>query len=72
MHDLRTRQSGTTIFIQLHLELDDQLTLMKAHRIADEVEAEILEAFPGAEVIIHEDPHSLLEPTPEFVDLDKQ
>lgn len=71
MHDLRTRQSGTTVFIQLHLELDDQLSLMKAHRIADEVEAEIQQAFPDAEVIIHEDPASLMEPMPEFIDTDK-
>jgi ferrous-iron efflux pump FieF len=71
MHDLRTRQSGTTAFIQLHLELDDNLTLMKAHRIADEVEALIEEAFPGAEVIIHQDPASLLEPVPEFADPEK-
>jgi len=67
MHDLRTRQSGTTVFIQLHLELDDKLTLLQAHRIADEVEAELMQAYPGAEVIIHEDPVSLKEPQPEFL-----
>jgi ferrous-iron efflux pump FieF len=68
MHDLRTRKSGMTEFIQLHLELDDKLTLMEAHSIADEVEASILAEFPGAEVIIHEDPASLVEPTVEFVE----
>lgn len=68
MHDLRTRKSGITEFIQLHLELDDTLTLMEAHAIADEVEANILAEFPGAEVIIHEDPASLVEPTVEFVE----
>jgi ferrous-iron efflux pump FieF len=68
MHDLRTRKSGMTEFIQLHLELDDKLNLMEAHSIADEVEASILAEFPGAEVIIHEDPASLVEPTVEFVE----
>jgi ferrous-iron efflux pump FieF len=68
IHDLRTRKSGMTEFIQLHLELDDNLTLMEAHGIADEVEANILAEFPGAEVIIHEDPASLVEPTAEFVE----
>jgi ferrous-iron efflux pump FieF len=68
MHDLRTRKSGMTEFIQLHLELDDNLTLMEAHGIADEVEASILAEFPGAEVIIHEDPASLVEPVVEFVE----
>ncbi|ATX82846.1 ferrous-iron efflux pump FieF [Mariprofundus ferrinatatus] len=67
MHDLRTRKSGLTIFIQLHLELEDTLTLMRAHEIADEVEAMILAKYPGAEVIIHQDPASLAEPQPEFV-----
>ncbi|ATX78711.1 ferrous-iron efflux pump FieF [Mariprofundus aestuarium] len=66
MHDLRTRKSGTTIFIQLHLELTDSLTLMRAHAIADEVEALLIAEYPGAEVIIHEDPASLTEVHPEF------
>ncbi len=66
MHDLRTRKSGIVPFIQLHLELDDNLPLMEAHRIADGVEAAIKESFSGAEVIIHEDPASLMEPKAEF------
>lgn len=66
MHDLRTRRSGTTTFIQLHLELDDHLTLLQAHAISDDVEACLLVAFPDAEIIIHEDPASLKEPLPEF------
>ncbi len=66
MHDLRTRKSGLTIFIQLHLELDDNLTLMQAHTIADEVEELILSEYPEAEVIIHQDPASLTETHPDF------
>ncbi|NWF37576.1 cation diffusion facilitator family transporter [Mariprofundus sp. NF] len=68
MHDLRTRTSGMTIFIQLHLELDDSLTLMQAHTISDEVEALLLAEYPGAEIIIHEDPASLVEQHPEFAE----
>ncbi len=59
IHDLRTRTSGTRSFIQLHLELDGAMTLYRAHVIADTVEAEIQQAFPGAEVIIHQDPAGL-------------
>lgn len=55
-HEMRTRQAGHTRFVQLHLELDENLPLKTAHAIADEVEAEILEFLPGAEVIIHQDP----------------
>ncbi|MCF6194174.1 MAG: cation diffusion facilitator family transporter, partial [Kangiellaceae bacterium] len=39
IHDLRTRKAGLTNFIQFHLELDGNLSLMQAHTIADEVEA---------------------------------
>jgi ferrous-iron efflux pump FieF len=56
MHDLRTRAAGVRAFIQVHIELDPTLSLMSAHAVADEVEAALNQAFPNAEVIIHEDP----------------
>lgn len=59
MHDLRTRLSGQQGFIQLHLALDDDLPLIKAHAIADRVEAAIKQAFPHCDVLIHQDPVSL-------------
>jgi ferrous-iron efflux pump FieF len=61
LHDLRTRMSGRNSFIQFHLEMDGQMTLAEAHELADEVEADILAEFPGAEVIIHEDPEGVAE-----------
>ncbi len=57
LHDLRTRASGPQIFVQCHIELDPGLSLLTAHDIADDVENELREAFPGAEVIIHQDPY---------------
>jgi ferrous-iron efflux pump FieF len=60
VHELRTRQSGHTYFVQLHLELDDDLPLREAHAIADGVERSVRQAFPGAEVLIHQDPVSAL------------
>ena len=59
MHDLRTRASGPAIFIQFHIELSGAMSLYQAHAAADEVEAAVCEAFPGAEVIIHQDPHGV-------------
>lgn len=56
LHDLRTRQSGAMEIIQLHLELDASLTLGEAHAATDRVEQEIRQAFPLADVIIHQDP----------------
>ena len=55
-HEMRTRQAGHTRFVQLHLQLDENLSLKRAHAIADEVEADILMFLPGAEIIIHQDP----------------
>lgn len=66
LHDLRTRASGPTQFIQLHLEMDPGITLLRAHEISDAVEAQLLEAFPGSEVIIHEDPAGLVEERPRY------
>lgn len=61
LHDMRTRQSGQLRFIQLHIELDDELPLRRAHAIADEVEALLLKAFPASDVIIHMDPISFVQ-----------
>jgi ferrous-iron efflux pump FieF len=66
VHDLRTRASGPDAFIQIHVEMDGSLTLSEAHRISDTVEAEILAAFPRAEVMIHQDPEGVEEPRRSF------
>ncbi|SNX47475.1 Ferrous-iron efflux pump FieF [Vibrio thalassae] len=60
IHQLRTRMSGPVRFIQLHLELDDDLRLIEAHKIADRAESKLKQAFPGADVIIHQDPYSVV------------
>jgi ferrous-iron efflux pump FieF len=56
VHDLRTRQAGKTTFIQLHMELAGDLSLLEAHSIADKAGLMIKAAFDDAEVIIHQDP----------------
>ena len=56
MHALRTRKSGVTTLIQLHIELDPTATVAQASRITHEVSAAVVRAFPGADVIIHQDP----------------
>lgn len=61
LHDLRTRDSGKTIFIQMHLEMDDHITLLEAHGIADAIEAEVLKRFPNADIIVHQDPISAVD-----------
>jgi ferrous-iron efflux pump FieF len=58
VHDVRTRQSGHTKFIQLHLVLDGGLTLLEAHVVSDEVERNIRKEFQYADILIHQDPHT--------------
>jgi ferrous-iron efflux pump FieF len=65
-HDLRTRVAGPTSFIQLHIEMEGSLSLLRAHEISDEVEAKLHAAYPHAEVIIHQDPEGIEEPRSNF------
>jgi ferrous-iron efflux pump FieF len=65
-HDLRTRVAGPTSFIQIHIEMDGSLSLLRAHQISDEVEAMLRAAYPHAEVIIHQDPEGIEEPRSNF------
>lgn len=60
-HDLRTRSSGPQAFIQLHLEMDRDLPLWRAHDIADDVERGIRADYPHADILIHQDPAGLNE-----------
>ena len=66
MHDLRTRRSGSDVFIQFHLELDPEITLMAAHLISDEVELKIRQIFEDAEILIHQDPEGYEEYLPDL------
>ena len=61
VHDIRTRIAGPTAFIQLHLEMDAGISLLRAHEISDDVEAQLQAASPHAEIMIHEDPAGIEE-----------
>lgn len=52
VRDLRTRSSGLQQFFQLHLLMSPDLSLREADRIAEEVEAEVTQAYPKSQVII--------------------
>ena len=56
VHELRTRSSGVTDFIQFHVWLAPDMSVACAHGIVDEIEADVAAAFPGAEILIHVDP----------------
>ncbi len=62
VHQLRTRASGPYIHMQMHADLDPELTLDEAHSVVVAAERRILEAFPAADIIIHADPRGRAEP----------
>ncbi|MSR74453.1 MAG: cation transporter [Planctomycetes bacterium] len=55
-HDLLTRRSGPDRFLQMHVEMDADVSLRQAHDLAEEIRAALEQALPGARVIIHLDP----------------
>ena len=56
IHAIKTRSAGTRCFIQLDLELDPFITLIKAHEISDCVEKKLKETYGNADILIHQDP----------------
>ena len=55
-HDLKTRTSGSRVFINIHVEIDGDLPLHDAHDIGAGLRHAIMERYPHADVIIHKDP----------------
>ncbi len=62
LHDLRTRESGATQFIELHVEVDGAMSVAAAHDVTDAIESELFVEFPHAEVILHQEPAGLDDP----------
>lgn len=56
IHDMRTRSAGAHDFCQFHVWVDPNMTVLQAHEVMDEIEAELMREFPGVEVLIHPDP----------------
>lgn len=61
IHDLRTRTSGANHFAQFHIWLDPAMSVLEAHDVVDDIEAELLKEFPDVEVIIHVDPEGQVD-----------
>lgn len=52
-HDLRTRKSGNTKYIDLHLVFPEDMSIKAAHDICDEIENELEASLRNTEVLIH-------------------
>jgi cation diffusion facilitator family transporter len=67
VHDLSAQQQDGLLFIELHLEVDENLSLRDAHRQASELEEEVRKLPGGAvEVNIHIEPLGRHIATPEI------
>lgn len=56
-HHFRTRQNGNTKIIDLHIKLDPELSLVKAHDIATDVERRLKERYDPVVVNVHMEPY---------------
>jgi len=56
-HNVRTRRVGSERWIELHVMLDDAMTFVDAHDMAEQIESELGQALGGARVSIHYEPH---------------
>lgn len=57
--DIRARWVGHTLHIAMNIEVNDQLTLLQAHALAEQVRHRLFHDIQGvSEVIIHTDPSS--------------
>ncbi len=55
-HDVKTRTAGRVTFIEFHLVVPGTMTVATSHEICDRLEAALIEAVHGAEVLIHVEP----------------
>jgi cation diffusion facilitator family transporter len=62
VHQLRTRASGPVVHLQMHADLDPEISLVVAHQAVVAAEKRILDEFPAADIIIHPDPRGRAEP----------
>lgn len=57
-HALRTRTLGATRRVELHVMLDDDLSFVAAHDLAEEIEDALSEALGDAVVEVHYEPYA--------------
>ncbi|OYY91850.1 MAG: divalent metal cation transporter FieF [Sphingomonas sp. 28-66-16] len=72
LHDLRTRTSGATDFVQFHIWMDPTMTIAAAHEVTDAIEHRLAQEFPGTEILIHIDPEGQVDhPGNDLVEADE-
>lgn len=55
-HRLRTRQAGSYRLMDVHIQLDDDLSFRESHEISEEIEDAIRKVLPNLDIIVHAEP----------------
>lgn len=55
-HRLRTRKAGPTRFVDLHIVMDQDVSLQKSHQVSDKIISRIREKFPDTQITVHAEP----------------
>jgi cation diffusion facilitator family transporter len=55
-HDLRTRRSGPEVFIEFHLVMPGEITVVESHDFADHLESDLQLEYPRSNITIHIEP----------------
>ncbi len=61
-HSIRVRQSGPSIFVDLHITMDPQTSLEEVHRAMGKVEQAVQRLVPGSDVDVHPEPRGEKHP----------
>lgn len=56
-HNIRLRESGPKLFVDLHVLVDGKQSLAEAHDLTEAIEAAIQGIAPGADVTVHPEPY---------------
>lgn len=61
-HAVRTRGTEGEVYMDLHILVDPQMTIERAHKVADEVERAVGKAFPQVvDIVVHVEPDTPAE-----------
>ena len=60
-HNLRTRKMGDAIFVDVHIELDGDMSVRQSHDIAKKIRENVSEHLPVFDMMIHIDPFDNLK-----------
>jgi cation diffusion facilitator family transporter len=55
-HDLKTRRSGPEIFIEFHLVMPGEISVLQSHDFADHLESDLRLEYPRSNITIHIEP----------------